>query len=185
MTSFTSPFAFTIWGFYCDISDCHIRPARALTSALNVCTKLTHALSRKVLSLTKGKIYKTKNDNIKKNPSAIILQVDMPLNKTQTRTLLRRQFSTISRYYATHKDQFITIFYRLLSNKVWLFLLFYFQLPLPTFTFTQCRHFLYCTWNIQCFNHYTTNTLSTAFDSIWKQFNVTHKPSRMSLWGNG
>ena len=27
--------SFPIWGFYCDISDCHIRPARALTPALN------------------------------------------------------------------------------------------------------------------------------------------------------
>ena len=29
MTSFTSPVLFPIWGFYCDISDCHIRPACA------------------------------------------------------------------------------------------------------------------------------------------------------------
>ena len=54
--------------FYFDICDCHILPARALMSAP------TLELSRKVLSLTKpkGKIYKTKNDNIKINPSAII-----------------------------------------------------------------------------------------------------------------
>ena len=38
MTSFTSPISFSIWGFYCDICDCHIHPARALTPALNVCT---------------------------------------------------------------------------------------------------------------------------------------------------
>ena len=38
MTSFTSPVLFPIWGFYCDISDCHIRPARAWTPALNMCT---------------------------------------------------------------------------------------------------------------------------------------------------
>ena len=74
LTSFTSPVLFSIWGFYCDICDCHIHPTRVWTPALNVCTKLTYALSRKVLSLTKpkGKIYKTKNDNIKKNPFAII-----------------------------------------------------------------------------------------------------------------
>ena len=61
---------FPIWGFYCDICDCHTRPACAWTPVLNVCTELTHALSWKVLSLTKlkGKIYKTKNDNIKKIP---------------------------------------------------------------------------------------------------------------------
>ena len=29
MTSFTSPVLFSIWGFYCDICDCHIRPALA------------------------------------------------------------------------------------------------------------------------------------------------------------
>ena len=38
MTSFTSPASFTLWGFYCNISDCHICPARAWTPALNVCT---------------------------------------------------------------------------------------------------------------------------------------------------
>ena len=32
------PGSFPIWGFYCDISDCHIRPARAQTPTLNVCT---------------------------------------------------------------------------------------------------------------------------------------------------
>ena len=65
MTSFTSPVKFPIWGFYCDISDCHIIPARAWTPALMFAP--THALSRKVLSLTKprDKIYKTKNDNLK------------------------------------------------------------------------------------------------------------------------
>ena len=38
MTSFTSPVSFPIWRFYCDICDCHIRPAHAWTPALNVCT---------------------------------------------------------------------------------------------------------------------------------------------------
>ena len=38
ITSFTSPVIFPIWGFYCDICDCHILPARAWTLALNVCT---------------------------------------------------------------------------------------------------------------------------------------------------
>ena len=68
MTSFTSPVLFQIWSFYCDICNCHILPARVWTPALNVCTKLSQALSRKDLSLTKpkDKIYKTKNDNIKK-----------------------------------------------------------------------------------------------------------------------
>ena len=32
------PGPFPIWGFYCDISDYHIRPARVWTPALNVCT---------------------------------------------------------------------------------------------------------------------------------------------------
>ena len=71
MTSFTSQVLFPIWGFDCDICDCHILPARAWTPALM--SAPTHALSRKVLSLTKpkDKIYKTKNDNIKK----ILLQL--------------------------------------------------------------------------------------------------------------
>ena len=38
ITSFTSLVPFPIWGFYCDISDCHIHPARVWTLALNVCT---------------------------------------------------------------------------------------------------------------------------------------------------
>ena len=38
MTSFTSPVTFPIWGFYCDISDCHICPAHKWTPALSVCT---------------------------------------------------------------------------------------------------------------------------------------------------
>ena len=37
MTSFTSPVPFSIQGFYYDICDCHILPARAWTPALNVC----------------------------------------------------------------------------------------------------------------------------------------------------
>ena len=67
MTSFTSPVLFSIWGFYCDICDCHILPARAWTPTLM--TGPTHALNRKVVSLTKlkDKIYKTKNYNIKKS----------------------------------------------------------------------------------------------------------------------
>ena len=61
LTSFTSP-GLSISGFYFDISEWHILPARAWTPALifhltNPCTK------RKVLSLIKpkGKIYKTKS----------------------------------------------------------------------------------------------------------------------------
>ena len=53
---------FSIWGFYCDISEWHVRSAHAWTPVLmlhltNPCAK------RKVLSLTKpkGKIYKTKS----------------------------------------------------------------------------------------------------------------------------
>ena len=71
MTSITSPVQFHIWGFCCDICDCHILPAHVWTPALM--SAPTHALSRKVLSQTKpkDKIYKTKNDNIKKIPSAI------------------------------------------------------------------------------------------------------------------
>ena len=67
MTSFTSPVLFPIWGFYCDICDCHIIPVHAWTPALM--SAPTHALTRKVLSQTKpeDKIYKTKNDNIKKS----------------------------------------------------------------------------------------------------------------------
>ena len=74
MTSFTSSVPFSIWGFYCDICDCHILPACAWTPALM--SAPTHALSWKVLSLTKpkDKIYKMKNDNILKNPSTIIQQ---------------------------------------------------------------------------------------------------------------
>ena len=37
MTSFTSPVLFPLWGFYYDICDCYILPARAWTPALNVC----------------------------------------------------------------------------------------------------------------------------------------------------
>ena len=42
-----------IWGFYCDICDYDILPVRAWTPALM--SAPTHALSRKVLSLTKPK----------------------------------------------------------------------------------------------------------------------------------
>ena len=38
MTSFTSSVSFPIRGFYYDISDCHILPARSWTPAPNVCT---------------------------------------------------------------------------------------------------------------------------------------------------
>ena len=38
MMSFTSMVSFPIWGFYCDIYDCHIRPTCAWTPALNLCT---------------------------------------------------------------------------------------------------------------------------------------------------
>ena len=64
MTSFTSPVSFPIRGFYCDICDCHILSACAWTPALM--SAPTHALSRKVLNLTKpkDKLYKTKNDKI-------------------------------------------------------------------------------------------------------------------------
>ena len=37
MTSFTSPVSFPICGFYCDICDCHIFPARTNT-CVNICT---------------------------------------------------------------------------------------------------------------------------------------------------
>ena len=38
MMSFTSPVLFSIWGFYCDICDCYIRPTCVWIPALNVCT---------------------------------------------------------------------------------------------------------------------------------------------------
>ena len=38
MTSYTCPVSISIWGFYSDICDCHIRPAIVWTPALNVCT---------------------------------------------------------------------------------------------------------------------------------------------------
>ena len=61
------PVSFSILGFYCDICDCHILPMHAWTPALM--SAPTHGLRRKVLSLTKpkDKIYKMKNDNIKKS----------------------------------------------------------------------------------------------------------------------
>ena len=60
MTSFTNLVLFSIWHFYFDISEWHILPARAWTSALMLHLTNTCA-NRKVLSLTtpKGKIYKT------------------------------------------------------------------------------------------------------------------------------
>ena len=63
MTSFTSPGHNSYLGFlFWHLWIIHPTHARINTSA-HVCTKLTHALSRKVLSLTKpkGKIYKTKS----------------------------------------------------------------------------------------------------------------------------
>ena len=87
MTSFTSQVLFPIWGF-CDICDCHIRPAR-----MNTCTQCVHLTNpcTKVLSLTnsKGKIYKMKIDNIKKNPSALIYN-------SQTKIIFKQ-------IYLTHK----------------------------------------------------------------------------------
>ena len=47
MTSFMSLVTFPLWGFYCDISDCHIRSACAWTPALNVCTM--HSCPRGVM----------------------------------------------------------------------------------------------------------------------------------------
>ena len=38
MTSFTSLVPFHIWGFYCDICDCHIRPG----ARVNNCTQYVH-----------------------------------------------------------------------------------------------------------------------------------------------
>ena len=38
MTSFTSPVRFAIWGFYCDICDCHIPPRVCVNTCVNVCT---------------------------------------------------------------------------------------------------------------------------------------------------
>ena len=60
-TSFTSLVTSPLWDFYFDICERHMLRARVNTCA-QVSTKLTHVLSRKVLSLTKlkGKIYKTK-----------------------------------------------------------------------------------------------------------------------------
>ena len=86
MTSFTSPVLFPIWGFCCDICDCYIIPVRTWTPALM--SAPTHALSRKVLSLTKpkDKIYKTKNDNIKKN---------LPQLYSRIRTLLSRSVGLV------------------------------------------------------------------------------------------
>ena len=54
---------FSIWDFYFDISERHILPAPAREHLRSYCTELTHALSRKVLGLTKpkGKIYKRKS----------------------------------------------------------------------------------------------------------------------------
>ena len=37
MTLFTSPVPFRIWGFYCDVCDCHILPTH-----VNTCTQCVH-----------------------------------------------------------------------------------------------------------------------------------------------
>ena len=63
-------FLFPIWGFYCDISDCHV-PHHAHMNTCTQCVHLTNPCTKqKILSLTKpkAKIYKTKNDNVKKIP---------------------------------------------------------------------------------------------------------------------
>ena len=67
MTSFTCPVPFYCQGFLL----WHLWLSHPPRTRVNSCTQLTHALTnpytkRKVLSLTKpkGKIYKTKNDNI-------------------------------------------------------------------------------------------------------------------------
>ena len=80
MTSFTSPDPFPIWGFYCDICDCYILPVNTCIQCVhltNPCTK------RKVLSLTKlkGKIFKTKIDNIK-------MKIKIPLQLYYTDTVI-------------------------------------------------------------------------------------------------
>ena len=91
MTPFTSPVTFLTWGFYSDICDCHILPVRAWTPALM--SAPTHALSRKVLSITKpkDKIYKTKNDNIKKSfRNYITIRIfHFPLNRSINITMYR------------------------------------------------------------------------------------------------
>ena len=63
MMSFTSPVSFPIWVFYCDIWLSHPPRVCEHQHSTNPCTK------RKVLRLTKpkGKIYKMKNDDIKKS----------------------------------------------------------------------------------------------------------------------
>ena len=80
---------FSIWGFYFDICDCLILPARAWTRALM--STSTHALSRKVLSQTKpkGKIYKTKNDDIKKILPQLY-KTSIPLAMNNPRSLISR-----------------------------------------------------------------------------------------------
>ena len=68
MTSFMSPVHF-LSGFFILTSVIVTSSPRAREHLHSICAlKLTHALSRKVLSLTKpkGKIHKMKNDNIKK-----------------------------------------------------------------------------------------------------------------------
>ena len=63
VTSLTSLVIFSIWDFYCEISEWHVRSVRA-RKHLRPCLHLTNPCAeRKVLSLTKpkGKIYKTKS----------------------------------------------------------------------------------------------------------------------------
>ena len=61
---------------YCDIFEWHLRPpVRAhANTCINVCTLLTHVLSRKVFSLTKLK-------GMNRNPSAITLHWNCVFNK--------------------------------------------------------------------------------------------------------
>ncbi len=63
MTSFTSPGQILyLWFLFWHLWTTH-PPCAHVNTCAQVCTKLTHALSRNVLSLTKpkGKIYKTKS----------------------------------------------------------------------------------------------------------------------------
>ena len=60
---------FSIWGFYCDISEWHVRSAHVNTCA-HVCTQLTHALSKRFSAKLNQKAR-----YIKRNPSATILQI--------------------------------------------------------------------------------------------------------------
>ena len=94
MTSFTSLVPFPIWGFYCDISDCHIRRLR-----VNTCTQCVHLTNPctkwKVLSLTKpkGKLYKTKNDNMKKKSPRNYITIKCQIHFYTNNQFYFKQFS--------------------------------------------------------------------------------------------